>query len=265
MCRLFGLYANRLVDVCFSFFESPRGSFVKLSRVNPSGWGVAWFDSEWHIYKEPRPLYSSSEASEIIRRHVRGRIIVSHVRLASIGSLKYENTHPWLYKGWAFAHNGTIRDRQALLELLREGYCDLKGDTDSEAFFHLIVQEAIELGDPIEGIKSAVEKIIGRGIGFSSLNFIASDGRKLYALRYAITCEDYYTLYRIERPKGGFEVKRLSKETRQLISVKLARREKAVIIASEPMSDEPCWELIPNKHLVVVDSNLNMKLIPLEA
>ena len=265
MCRLFGLYANRLVDVYFSFFESPEGSLVELSRENPSGWGVAWLnDSSWHVYKEPLPLYSSARAREIIRRRVRGRIVVSHVRLASVGSRRAENTHPWLYRGWAFAHNGTIHDRQALLELVHKEYRDFEGSTDSEMFFHLIVQEVEGLGDPVEGIRSAIEKIIAKGIGFSSLNFIASDGERLYALRYATTSLSYYTLYYIERPREGFELKKLSKETLQLIAMKLAHGEKAVIIASEPMSDEPYWKPIPNKYLVVVSPNLNVELIPIK-
>ncbi len=43
MCRLFGLYANKLVNVYFSFFEAER-SFEDLSKKNPDGWGIAWFD-----------------------------------------------------------------------------------------------------------------------------------------------------------------------------------------------------------------------------
>jgi len=264
MCRLFSLYANRLVDIYFSFFESPRSSFVELSYRNPSGWGVAWFDSSWHIYKEPIPLYYSDRAREIIRKNVRGKIIVSHVRLASVGSCRVENTHPWLYRGWVFTHNGTIRNRRALLELLREEYHNLEGDTDSEAFFHLIVQEIEDLGDSVEGIRSAIEKIVSKGIRFSSLNFIASNGEKLYALRYATTDLDYYTLYYIERPREGFELRKLSKETQQLIMMKLVHGEKAVIIASEPMSDEPYWKQIPNKYLAVVDRDLNIELKPLK-
>ena len=175
-------------------------------------------------------------------------------------SPRKENTHPWLYRGWAFAHNGSI-DREALLRLLHDEYKDLEGDTDSEVFFHLIVQEVERQGDPIEGIMSAIEKIVNNNIRFSSLNFITSDGEKLYALRYATTHLSYYTLYCIERPREGFELKRLSKETRQLIAMKLARGERAVLVASEPMSDEPYWKPIPNKHLVVIDANLDVKLV----
>ncbi|MCE4624015.1 MAG: class II glutamine amidotransferase [Caldisphaeraceae archaeon] len=125
MCRLFGLYANKLVNVSFSFFESPVGSFVELSHKNPSGWGVAYLnDVGWHIYKEPLPLYSSDNAEKVIRKSVCGRIIVSHVRLASVGSAIKKNTHPWQYRNWVFAHNGTIYDKQALLELVRKDYQD---------------------------------------------------------------------------------------------------------------------------------------------
>jgi len=267
VCRLFGLYANRPVDVGFSFYESPEKSFVELSQDNPSGWGIAWLDDEcWHIYKEPQPLYLSDKARNLVEKRVRGRIIVSHIRRASPGiPVRRENTHPWLYRGWVFAHNGTIRNRRALLELVDKKYRGFEGSTDSEVFFHLIIQEVESLGDPVEGIRSAIEKIAAKGIGFSSLNFIASDGKRLYALRYATTNLDYYTLYYLERPRKGFELKKLSKETQQLIAMKLALGERAVIVASEPMSDEPYWTLIPNKHMVVVDPNLNIELITVEA
>ena len=134
MCRLFGLYANRLVDVGFSFYRSPEKSFMELSYDNPSGWGIAWLDKEgWHIYKGPQPLYLSDKARGLVEKRVRGRIIVSHIRLASVGNESLENTHPWLYRGWVFAHNGTIRNRRALLELVDKKYHDFEGNTDSEA------------------------------------------------------------------------------------------------------------------------------------
>ncbi|ABN69781.1 glutamine amidotransferase, class-II [Staphylothermus marinus F1] len=263
MCRLFGLYANKPVDVRFSFYETPVKSFVEQSVWNPEGWGIAWFNGEeWRIYKEPRALYSSGEAERLIEKVVRGKIIVSHVRLASAGRVRRENTHPWLYRGWVFAHNGTIHGRRRLLRLLHREYQDLEGDTDSEALFHLIIQETENMGDPIKGIRSTIKKIIDKGISFSSLNFIASDGRKLYALRYATTSLDYYTLYYLERPREKLELRKLSRETRQLILMKLLHGEKAVIVASEKISEEPYWKLIPNKHLLVIDRDLNTETIP---
>ena len=108
-----------------------------------------------------------------------------------------------------------------MLELLRGEYRDFEGNTDSEAFFHLIVQEVESLGDPVEGIMNAIEKIVNKGVSFSSLSFIASDGRRLYALRYATTRLSRYTFYYIKRPREGLELKKLSEETHQLILSKL--------------------------------------------
>jgi len=264
LCRLFGLYANMPVDVCYSFYLTPRGSFESQSERNPNGWGVVWLeDSKWHLYKEAMPLYMSFKAKSLIGKAVRGRIVISHVRYASVGSTCLENTHPWTYRGWAFAHNGTIR-RSKIVEMLDGTFRnDLEGETDSEALLHLVVQETLRLGNPIGGIKAAISRIVNGNVEFSSLNFIASDGLKLYALRYATRNLNYYTLYYISRPQGGLELNSLSKETRQLIGCKLSRGEKAVIVASEIMSDEPYWKPIPNKHLLVIDENLNVNLIPL--
>ena len=261
MCELFGLSSNKAVRVNFSW----RG-FRKRGRIHRDGWGVAWLDDRgWHVYKEPIALYESRKAEELTKSVIRGRIIVSHVRLASVGGVRRENTHPWLYRGRVFAHNGTIHDKQKLLSLLSEEYRDFEGDTDSEMFFHLVVQEVNSIGDPVEGIMNAVEKIIKNCTRFSSLNFIASDGERLYALRYARRGLDYYTLYYVKRPQEYLELSELSKETRQLIVLKLARGEKAAIIASETMSDERYWNLLPNKHLIVLDKDLNMELKTFES
>ncbi len=253
MCRLFGLYANKNVNVNFSFYKADK-SLIKQSYENPSGWGIAWFDKKWNVCKEPRPLFQSYKAESIIKKAY-GRIIISHVRMATHGGETIENTHPWLYKNWVFAHNGVIDDKK-LINFIKNEFKDFEGETDSEKLFHLIIQEIHELNNPIEGIKSAIDKI--KNIRFSSLNFITSNGRELYALRYTKEKEDYYTLYYTERPKEGIFLR--SKDTRQLIEMKLHSGEKAIIIASECMTEED-WKLIENKHLIVIDENLNIKSI----
>jgi predicted glutamine amidotransferase len=42
--------------------------------------------------------------------------------------------------------------------------------------------------------------------------------------------------------------------------MKLASGEKAIIIASEKLTEEP-WDIIPNRHMLIVDENLNTELI----
>ena len=258
MCRLFGLYANKLVNTYFSFFEAKR-SFENLSREHSQGWGIAWFDGfKWDLYKEPQSLHESNEAKRRIK-NIRGIIIISHVRRASQGEVKKENTHPWLYKDYVFAHNGDA-NREKLLNLLSENYKDLEGETDSEVLFHLIVQEAENSGEFIEGVRRAIARINSNHIDYSSLNFVASDGRKLYALRYAKRYFDYYTLYYLKRPREGLKIEKVSEKTAQLIKMKLVAGEKAIIVASEKLTEDE-WEEIPNKHMLIVNKDLSTELV----
>jgi len=258
LCRLFGLYANIPVDVEFSFYHA-KNSMAQLSHYNYSGWGIAWFNGvKWMLVKEPIALYESEKARSTARR-VRGLIIISHVRLATTGGETLGDTHPWLYKDYVFAHNGTV-DRWDLLRLVRQEYSDFEGETDSEVLFHLIVQEALDAGSFLEGVRRALEKINEEEVRYSSLNFLASDGHQLYALRYAEHSLGNYTLYYLERPQGSLSLNKLSETTLQLIRAKLAHGEKAVLVASEPLTEEN-WLEIPNKHMLIVDKDLSVKLI----
>jgi glutamine amidotransferase len=259
MCRLFDLYANKLVNVYFSFFEAERG-FENLSREHSQGWGIAWFDGyKWDLYKEPQSLHESNEAKRRIK-NIHGIIIISYVGRATRGVRKRENTHPWLYKGYVFAHNGDA-DKEKLLNLLSENHKDLEGETDSEVFFHLIVQETENSGEFIEGVRRAIARINSNNIYYTSLNFVASDGRKLYVLRYADEDLLYrYTLYYLKRPREGLKIDKISEKTAQLIRMKLTTGEKAIIVASEKLTEEE-WDEIPNKHMLIVNKDLSTELM----
>jgi glutamine amidotransferase len=233
-----------------------------LSRFNPDGWGVAWFNGrEWRLFKEPLALHESRRARSIARS-VRGLIIISHVRFATHGGRSVVNTHPWLYRSFVFAHNGYL-DRERLLRLVKQEYRDFKGETDSEVLFHFLVQEALGSRDFVEGVKRTVGRIIEEGVDYNSLNFIASDGVKLYALRYARRSLDYYTLYYLERSREALHLDKLSSKTAQLIRMKLARGERAVLVASEPLTEEG-WREIPNKHLLIVNEDLSVELLKID-
>ena len=139
----------------------------------------------------------------------------------------------------------------------------MEGETDSELFFRLIIQEVFRAEDSIRGIRNAVRKILDNNIYFKSLNFVASDGKRLYALRY-FNVEPYrYTLYYIERPITD-DFQGLSDVTKQLIETKLRTGERAIIIASEKLSDEKYWREIPNGCLLVIGNNLKPQLMSIQ-
>lgn len=125
------------------------GSNAELLRVRrkagePLGWGIGFYQAG-EILLRRRPIddreeIDLTEAAEDVRTDV----LVGHVRHASVGALRTENTHPFRYRSWVFAQTGTIlgfdnlRERLLLSqpEFLRR---NVRGETDSECFFYLFL------------------------------------------------------------------------------------------------------------------------------
>ncbi|HEY8091295.1 MAG TPA: class II glutamine amidotransferase, partial [Polyangiaceae bacterium] len=128
-------------------------------------------------------------------------LVVGHVRHATIGPLRTENTHPFRYRQWLFAQTGTVtefdqvRDRlvASVPEFLRGG---IRGDTDAEVLFHVFLSflhDAGRLNDGAvaaelvrEALRSSLAVVDGMtaevGGTAAQLNFIISDGEKLVAV-----------------------------------------------------------------------------------
>jgi len=251
MCRLFGVIANQKIDIEYSFFRADEKPFKEFSKEHPDGWGIGWFDNrKTKIYKQG---YGKKYDFDKVKK-VRSKIIISHVRKATTGDKSTQNAHPFEFKNWLFVHNGSV-ERKCLLKLLADSYTKLTSQTDSEVYFHLVMQEIKNTGDVIEGAKSTIKKVKECG-GYSGLNFIMSDGENLYAYRDASTSESYYSLYYLKRePKEFFRAK--SKETKILLHSKTLANEEAVLICSEKLSQEN-WKEIDIGALIIVDSALRI-------
>ena len=95
-----------------------------------------------------------------------------------------ENTHPFTVGEWAFAHNGTIRK------------LNLHDQTDSEWFFLSLMNEFAKnrSSNVVELIKQRVATV--RSLyNYSSITFLLSNGKTMYAYRDYTGHEDYYTLF----------------------------------------------------------------------
>ncbi|MEZ0344967.1 MAG: class II glutamine amidotransferase [Infirmifilum sp.] len=240
MCRLFAFIARRPISPSFAFFTGDT-NLSSLSQEHKDGWGVAWTSNTgWELHKEPIPLYTSENARKLIPE-IRTMLLIAHIRKASQGEVSYKNTHPFLYDTWAFAHNGTINSYESLLELLGEKASRLAGNTDSEAFFHLLLSNIEALGDTVEGVKKTISQL--EGIGYTSLNSVFSDGSQLYALNlFKSQDTEYYTMYMGWFMIGGVEL---------------------VAVASEPLGDIEGWVPIGNGKLLVIDRKLTPTVYPL--
>lgn len=256
MCRLFGVIANKAVDVEFSFLRADK-PFKELGSDNPDGWGIGWYDDGPRIYKEDISAIQSEQLSSRVKE-VRSPIIIAHVRRGTGAPPAKENSHPFSHDNFIFAHNGSV-DRQHLFCLLREELKqELQGQTDSEVFFLWLVQNMRDRKDIVAGVRLAVGEVLRRC--HTGLNFLLSDGNALYAFRYSKGNTCYYSLYYLVREpndKGPLNLK--SRETRMLLESKSLNNEKAVLVCSEKLTEEN-WLEIPPGNILIADSNLSTRL-----
>jgi len=253
MCRLLGIIANKPVDLEFSLEQ-----FKKFASWNPDGWGIGWYErDEAKIFKQGISATAKGSKLPILSRNVKSKIIIAHVRKGTEAEPAERNSHPFKYGNWIFAHNGSV-DRKYLLPLLSTKYSrKIRGETDSEVYFYLLLQCIDEEGSVIEGIEKAIKITVKRK--HSGLNFLLSDGSNLYAFRYTSRFKNYYTLYKLKRePSNPGPIEFLSEETKALIRSKSLKGEKAILVCSEKLTKEK-WKEISLGNLLIVKPDLNIK------
>jgi predicted glutamine amidotransferase len=263
MCRLLGIVANKEVDFRFSLFGEASKNLRTQSEDNPDGWGIAIFSETGQVAITKSPLKASGDRifDQTASSGV-GRILVAHVRKASSGSNRLENTHPFEMDGWVFAHNGTIHNKEKIEKNIEPSFMDkVKGDTDSERYFALILSQFArdrilpdsEKDALVTSLSSAIKRVRDE-IGGSGLNFLLSNGRFLFAFKNG------RSLYLLKRDSESIpEVQLQSKETGALLQWKKSAGEKAVLIASEKVTSGEHWEEIQENQLICIDRNLNIE------
>src|SRR4051794_9755633 len=188
MCRLFGLAAGpHPVKATFWLLEAPD-SLALQSRREPDGTGLGWFDDDGapRVKKRPMAAYADEQFAHTARE-VASRTFAAHVRFASTGGLRPENTHPFLQNGRLLAHNGVIEGLDHLDAELGDYRALVKGDTDSERFFALVTKEIDVFGGDVgEGIAAAARWVAAQ-LPLFALNVLLVSASDLWALRYPET------------------------------------------------------------------------------
>jgi glutamine amidotransferase len=136
------------------------------------------------------PEAAYSDGSFKAATEVAGRMFNVHVRRATMGGMTPENTHPFCLGSYSFSHNGTIMDFARLRE---RDVAAPHGTTDSEYFFNFLMHD-FDDGRVVDCLRHAVLATIERS-PFSGVNFLFSDGEKLYAYRLGI-----FELHWLSRP-----------------------------------------------------------------
>jgi len=153
-------------------------------------------------------------------------LLIAHVRKASPeygARLTDQEAHPFALEGLVLAHNGTIRDAEAL---------DPAPGIDSQRLARWL-SRAWQPRTP-EALVWALEELLAWVRDYTAVNLLLTEGTSLYAFCCFTQDQDYYTLW--YRAAG-----------------------EAVIVASEPVDDSPSWQPLSSGELLHIGSELNLE------
>jgi predicted glutamine amidotransferase len=218
MCRVMGCVAAEPTSIRHELVEAEK-PLIRQSEEHDSGWGMAVYERadglDPVLVRFAQAAYDDGDF--LAATDKRGRIFNVHVRRATMGGLTLANTHPFCLGSYSFGHNGTIMRYPRLLE---PNVTRPAGDTDSEAFFNFLMAH-YDAGDPIGSLRCAIRTTVERS-AFSGLNFLFSDGDRLFAYRLGL-----FELHWLHRPGQ-------------------------LLVASEKVTDEP-WHTVQQDVLLVLD------------
>jgi predicted glutamine amidotransferase len=250
MCRLFGLTSGTTpVRATFWLLDAPDSLEVQSHR-NADGSGIGFFDPAGApvLDKQPEPAFSDQEFVREARQ-AESAAFVAHVRWASTGGRTIPNTHPFAMHGRIMAHNGGFGELPRLEEQLGSYASLVLGDTDSERYFALIIQQAEAHGGDVGAGITAAAGWIAAHLPVSSLNTIVAAPGELWALRYPAQ----HALHVLERPAGaGLHVRSATS------SVHAPAAGRSVVVASEELDGESGWRMLAPGELVHVGPDLSV-------
>lgn len=262
MCRLFGLTAApERIQATFWLLDAPD-SLTEQSRRMPDGTGLGYFDERGlpRLYRRPIAAYTDTDFARQAREVV-STTFVAHVRYASTGGLTEENTHPFRQDGRLFAHNGVVRGLPDLdAQLAALGVAGLvKGSTDSERVFALITAEIARAYGDVEAGLLAACRWVAANLPVFALNLVLATPTQLWALRYPET----HPLYVLERAAGGQSGDRYLDQASATGRVRVRAQDlasrPAVVVASEPMDENPAWRALAPGELLHVGPHLTVR------
>ncbi|MFK7825887.1 MAG: class II glutamine amidotransferase [Oligoflexales bacterium] len=261
MCRLFAMKSKE-VNAVFPYLVEDNNALIHQSVTNPHGWGLAFYqENKAFILKSEKTAHQCSQFRSV-SRSLMADTVLAHIRKATVGFQKIENSHPFRFGFWTFVHNGNIKGFDSIRPLIIQEIDPLlrdqiQGDTDSEAVFFLILSflnrkralctPKLNSKHVIASIEEACAKICDiagelcpddRAEATENfLTFLLSNGNTIWA------------------HQGG-------KNLYYRLSYHNGRDLKNITFSSEPLNDQELWTLLKFREIAVVDHCLGFKLFP---
>jgi glutamine amidotransferase len=204
MGRLFAYMGNDQDRVKCALFPARALLVADHSAATAfDAWGLGFYQGgEVLLQRRPKPPAEPVDFYALTR-DLRTDVIVGHVRQGTVGKAKNENTHPFRFRSWLFAHHGTIPHFDRVREELVHAVPDflrrnIRGQTDSEHLFHVMLAFLHDAGklddinvttaqvrDAVRGALALIEKAAGKQAADGMECALAlTNGRILLATRH---------------------------------------------------------------------------------
>lgn len=291
MCRLFGFRSDVPSSAHRSLLEA-ENALAHQASDQPDGWGIGYYlGQDAYILKADAGAAGDERFAHVTRR-LQSHAFVVHVRKATVGQRDMLNTHPFRHGRWVFAHNGTVwgfnEPDSPLRQRVVQATCPrlrnlVFGRTDSEHLFYFLLSALQEAGLPVDGhgafpvehaapvLRTALQTLFSWSAELGQppplLNYILTNGRAFFAQQAGIElflasqkrhCADFDTCTAEKvcfLPLPGVE----RYATREAPDGPW-RRVNHLLVASEPISQEDRWEMIPGGHLLALDDRMHLHL-----
>ncbi len=255
MCQLLGMNSRlaAALSVSFTGFAQRGGG----TDHHGDGWGMAFFESEgdqpgkgvrYFIDKESA---AASPIAQMLRSYpVKSHNVVAHVRKATVGAVRLENSHPFVRelwgRYWVFAHNGDLKDFQPRLH----GSFRPVGDTDSELAFCWLMQELAKSHHnvpSVEELTHTLRDLVPQIARHGAFNFLLSNGQALWAHASTKLC------YLVRQHPFG-EVHLKDEDLRVDLADLNGPEDRICIVVTEPLTTNEEWTAFtPHQLMVFVD------------
>lgn len=189
MCELLGMSSNLPATLSISLERlAEHGAPPSLIR---DGWGLAVYDgADVRLIKDAGAANDSDWLRFVSQHDLRSRIVMAHIREATIGAPSYRNAQPFVREMaggmHSFAHNGSLPEIFQVGAFQSSRFTPV-GETDSEQAFCALLEHVSSIwgtrGEipPLEDRLDIVAAFATDLRRLGPANFLYSDGDVLFA------------------------------------------------------------------------------------
>lgn len=216
--------------------EDMRGGGV----INADGFGVGWYPPGATAptrYRRDRPIWTDTALPALARATSAGAVLAA-LRNATVGMPVMETAAaPFAEGRWLFSHNGVVKgwpDSMVGLaaSLPVRDLMTLDAPTDA-AFLWALVRDRLRGGDDLAASIVDTMAEVAATVPESRLNLLLTDGGTVVATAW------WHSLWVRVEPGTS------------------------TLISSEPLDDDPGWQPVPDRHLVIATAG-HVDLRPLD-